>query len=92
MDQAVNMHFHDIMGKKVCSCSFILPIMKNRGLGDTVEIFRRRCASYSSFSSGLHLPLSHHIEESSQICIHLISAQHIQPIMLNLALEKYSDL
>lgn len=24
MDQAVNMHFHDIMGKKVCSCSFIL--------------------------------------------------------------------
>lgn len=25
VDQAVNMHFHDIMGKKVCSCSFILP-------------------------------------------------------------------
>ncbi len=25
VDQAVNMHFHDIMGKKVCSCSFIFP-------------------------------------------------------------------
>lgn len=34
VDQAVNMHFHDIMGKKVCSCSFILPSRSNRGLGD----------------------------------------------------------
>lgn len=35
VDQAVNMHFHDIMGKKVCSCSFILPLRSNRGLGDS---------------------------------------------------------
>ena len=34
MDQAVNMHYHDIMGKKVCSCSFILPLETNGGLGD----------------------------------------------------------
>lgn len=38
MDQAVNMHFHDIMGKKVCSCSFILPIRSNGGLGDEVML------------------------------------------------------
>lgn len=38
VDQAVNMHFHDIMGKKVCSCSFILPIISNRGLGDWVAL------------------------------------------------------
>lgn len=35
VDQAVNMHFHDIMGKKVCSCSFILPIKSSRVLGDS---------------------------------------------------------
>lgn len=38
VDQAVNMHFHDIMGKKVCSCSFILPIRSNGGLGDEVTL------------------------------------------------------
>lgn len=38
VDQAVNMHFHDIMGKKVCSCSFILPIKSSRVLGDSKSV------------------------------------------------------
>lgn len=38
VDQAVNMHFHDIMGKKVCSCSFILPIKSSRVLGDSKSL------------------------------------------------------
>ncbi|XP_038624062.1 DAZ-associated protein 1-like [Tachyglossus aculeatus] len=33
MDQAVDMHFHDIMGKEVYSCNFILPSIKTNDSG-----------------------------------------------------------
>lgn len=48
VDQAVNMHFHDIMGKKVCSCSFILPIKSSRVLGDS-RSFEKISASMHQF-------------------------------------------
>lgn len=55
VDQAVNMHFHDIMGKKVCSCSFILPSRSNGGLGD-----RSGYIALSFYSSGCSFSSVHH--------------------------------
>lgn len=52
VDQAVNMHFHDIMGKKVCSCSFILPSSSNWGLGDGMHCLLLLTLSYSSYFQG----------------------------------------
>uniref|UniRef100_A0A8C7ZNG4 DAZ associated protein 1 n=1 Tax=Oryzias sinensis TaxID=183150 RepID=A0A8C7ZNG4_9TELE len=71
VDQAVNMHFHDIMGKKVCSCSFILPLRSNRGLGDGGHVYYNAVIPLSTFKCCFQLVWTYTNSASAECQIYL---------------------